>query len=237
LLQRDEDQEVRSEAVKALGKLGPGARAALPALVEILDEEKDNEVVEALVEIDPDGSAVAPLLLKRFADLPREKPDSTRALFRALKKVAGRSPEVANALLARTYDEDLMIRQQATRALSELKTEAARARLTELLRDADRRTRFLAAFSLADQQVFPDAAIPVFLEALQDEDNRTSAAYRLQGFGIRLAPAVPLLITFLKDRKPGKWGHALIAAKDALGDHLPSLASLLSDRHTKFVLM
>jgi len=38
-LQRDEDKEVRSEAVRALGKLRLGARAAVPALVEILDEE------------------------------------------------------------------------------------------------------------------------------------------------------------------------------------------------------
>ncbi len=234
-LQKDQEDDVREEAAKALGKIGPEAKLAIPALVEALDPKSgaENAAAEALAGIDPVGTAVGPLLLKKLADLPRDEPRRIWALFWALDKFAGRSPEVGKALIERSHDEDPEIRQQATQALSEFKTEAARTRLFELLKDRDRKTRFFAAFSLARQQVFPDEAIPVFIEALCDKGggNRSNAACYLKDFGARAAPAIPHLIACLKDREAGSWSQkALVATKDAIGENIQALAALLDDK-------
>ena len=194
-----------------------------------------NEAAQSLAEIDPDGGYVAPLLLKRLSDLGHNEPERTWSLLWALEKIAGRSPEVGEAIIERTRDTNVVIRQQATQALSGLKTAESRVRLLELLHDGDKQTRFYAAFSLARIQVYPDEAIPVFIEALEDggSADRGNAACYLKEFGARVAPAIPLLITRLRDRDSDVqcWvAKAIVAAKDAVGENIKALAALLGDK-------
>jgi HEAT repeat protein len=233
---KDPEREVREAAAEALGKVGPAAREAIPALVQALDPEKgaDFKAAQALAEIDPEGSAVAELLLKNLPELPRRGPEWRWSFFWALSKSAGRSPAVERALLELTRDGEPALRKQAAQALSEVKTGDARRRLLDLLHEGEQEVRFAAALSLARQEVFPDGAIPVFVEALNAREgiDRGNAACYLKGFGLRVGPAVPLLIACLKDRDSyvHHWAQeTLVAAKDAIGEHLSDLAALLAD--------
>jgi HEAT repeat protein len=59
---KDDDESVRYRVARALGHIGPDAKAAIPALIEAL-KEPDARVrvaaAEALMEIDPEAAKKA----------------------------------------------------------------------------------------------------------------------------------------------------------------------------------
>jgi HEAT repeat protein len=62
---RDSDDRVRFMAAAALGRIGPAAEAAIPALLETLDDPAaSNEAAESLVRL---GKAAVPALLEVMA--------------------------------------------------------------------------------------------------------------------------------------------------------------------------
>lgn len=89
---RDEDFNVRMEAARELGRMGPSAEPAVPYLVEAL---KDNAVkvriwaALALGEIGPDAKEAIPELKKATTREYNEWKDAREAAKQALEKVEG----------------------------------------------------------------------------------------------------------------------------------------------------
>lgn len=87
-VQRQENQKVRTAALRALGRLGPGAADALPALTKLADPASADaslqEVVKALGNLGPTAAPTVPKLLDLFL---RVKPDQFPLIVDAVKKV------------------------------------------------------------------------------------------------------------------------------------------------------
>ena len=76
---------VRQAAAKALGKIGPEAKTAIPALTELLkDKEVRLDVAEALGKIGPEAKTAVPALTELLKD---EKQQVQDAATEALKKI------------------------------------------------------------------------------------------------------------------------------------------------------
>ena len=76
---KDPDDSVRIKAAHALGRLGPKAKAAVPALIETLNDKKPRYTVrvaaaQALAEIGPDAEAAIPALIDILND--KQDPDA-----------------------------------------------------------------------------------------------------------------------------------------------------------------
>jgi hypothetical protein len=91
-LLKDEDSDVRGEAARALGRAGPRARGAIPALVELVSDGQVNEVsvhelaAEALGRMGRDARAAVPALLALSRD-EREHVSVRHNAAEALKQI------------------------------------------------------------------------------------------------------------------------------------------------------
>src|SRR5262249_52315708 len=115
-LEKDPDIVVRRNAAVGLGKIGPEARSAVPALIASIrgGGDSDPAAIDALGAIGPAAKAAAPVLiveLTRFvrcssnpahaaAALQKIGPDAVPALVEALRPAAG---EEAYSLHRRRY--------------------------------------------------------------------------------------------------------------------------------------
>jgi len=219
----------RINAAQDLGRMGPMAAGAAPALTEALFDPNTTLhqiALEALVLI---GKPAVPALreaLKRslkstYYDWVR------RSVAEALVKIGEPAvPALAEAL----KDEDREVRSSAAKALGEIGESAVSAvpALAEALKDKGREVRWSAAEALGKIGEPAAAAVPALVEALKDEEElvRQSAAEALGQIG---EPAVPALVEALKD---GGWSVRSNAA-EALGKigklAVPGLIGALKD--------
>jgi HEAT repeat protein len=87
--------ELRGHAFIALGEFGPEARSAVPVLVEVLRDTRNNVVLRrfaasALGEIGPDAKAAVPELLEALKDRSDVKKNGTplhQLAAESLKKI------------------------------------------------------------------------------------------------------------------------------------------------------
>jgi HEAT repeats len=111
--------------LRAIGNIGPPAKAALPVLLEALSSSNGRArslAIDALVSVHADASMVLPELLKSLSD-----PDAgvREAAARALGSFGGRATTAVPALTAMLQDPDGQVREQATNALKQIDREAA----------------------------------------------------------------------------------------------------------------
>ena len=102
---KDESVEVRRYLAEAFGSIGPAAAPAVPALIDMLDNDDDKQVrfesALALAQIGPASSDAVPVLEKALRDPDRYVRDNT---IHALKRID--TPEAESAL----FDYLLMAR-------------------------------------------------------------------------------------------------------------------------------
>lgn len=119
----EQDPHVRQNAIEALGRMGPSARDAIPALVGML---KDNslleifrlDVVESLRKIAPDDEIVAQAMIEFCVKVARhETRDDVSRAIRNLGKIGARTNAVVPALVAALSAKDIYVRQTAAEAL------------------------------------------------------------------------------------------------------------------------
>ncbi len=250
---RDEDEGVRVESTRALGKMD-SSDAVVPLLGTLRDNSARvrSEAAWALGEID-DPRAVEPLMRTLRDDDARvrgraawalgelEDKRAVEGLMLALKdadgdvrsQVAWALGELEDAravpLLVRALqDKEARVRSQAAWALGEIEDPAAVEGLAAALTDSDAKVKSQAAWALGE--IEDPRAVPGLVGALRDADAhvRSQAAWALGE--IQDAKAVEGLAGALKDtdahvRKQAAWALGEIRDPRASGP----LASALKD--------
>jgi HEAT repeat protein len=191
----------RAAAARALGAIGPDARASVPDLIRTLGDDDSSvrtEAAMALGRIGPAAAAAAPEML---ATLRQASYFDSGMIGPSL---AGLGPAAVPLLLEATRDRAGNARSESIRALRLIGpgARAALGRLEELARDPKDPDRVEAAFGLWSVAHSPEA-ISLLADALADQNEyaRTAAAVYLGSVGPEAKPAVPALIRVLSDRR------------------------------------
>ena len=155
------DLAVRRQAIRTLGKLGPPAAAAVPAVVKAIrdpDPEARLDAVIALVQIDAEAKRSVPELARALKD-PTSGVRSAAAF--ALAKLAPGDPSVIPALTEALGDSRVQIRQLAAMHLGSFgkAASAAASRLVERLSDPQESVRVAAVQALIDMGLLVEARI------------------------------------------------------------------------------
>ncbi len=143
---RDSDKTVRERAVDALGRIGPGAHAAVPALVAMIPgSETAWEIAAALGKIGPEAEPAVPALI----ELLRGSTDLNRSTAaEALGNIGSRAAAAVPGLIAALADSYYITRANAAAALAKI-GEAATPALPALIKALeDKETYWQAARSL-----------------------------------------------------------------------------------------
>jgi HEAT repeat protein len=125
LLQSDGDGEIRWNAARTLGKIGPAARGAVPILVEALDDRDAlvrEHAAEALGEIGPDAKSAIPALVKVLKD-----PDARvrRDGVRSLGQIGPAAKSAAEDIRPLLKDREEKVRKAARTSLQQIDPPAA----------------------------------------------------------------------------------------------------------------
>jgi HEAT repeat protein len=110
----------RLAACRALGEIGPGAKAAAPALAQALRDSAWNDrdaAAEALGRIRPDVDASAPALVAALRDTDQRV---RGVAARALGRLRSGDAKIVAALAAALKDEDANVRASAAMGLQEI---------------------------------------------------------------------------------------------------------------------
>jgi HEAT repeat protein len=208
LLERgDPTGEARSFALLALGYLGPEARSAAPAVVEVLLRADSRRLrllaLGALEKIGPDSKELGGKLSAALATFRSDR-EMRLALVRVLAKLPAEVDAVP-ALLEALADRDAAISKAAAGGLGKLADRLDRThsdRLIAALKSPHPSARRFAAEALG--KLGPDAAdaLPALRALLRDEKSRpvlvevVRVLYRL---GPAARPAGPELAALLRD--------------------------------------
>jgi HEAT repeat protein len=179
---RSEDPDLRRTAIHTLGRLGPSAREALPALLAVLnDPDVHVDALDAIHLIDS-GPSTASLLLKALS-----RPDWAvrEAAFEYLGDLGSNAASAVPFLLERIRRNDGST--HAALALMRIGSDAAAA-LISGLDDASPDLRAWAAWTLGGLGRPAIAAVPALLRRLEDADALVRAA-AVEAFGRIGAPA------------------------------------------------
>jgi len=192
------DNDVRVNAVWAIGKIGPQARASIPELMEALvdnDWKVRFPAAWALGRIGPDAVETIPSLIHALGD---RKVDVRREAVQALGWIGPQTNEVVPALIGSLEDKDADIRYKAALMLGGFGSTAKEAvpALIDALGDSDELVRRFVPQALGEIGSDAKDAIPALILGFRDEEVSTYAPSALGKIG---KVAVPALIEALKD--------------------------------------
>jgi HEAT repeat protein len=203
----------RIQAAQTLGKLGQGARSAVPALAEFLDDPRRNDplmideaVVRTLGRIGRPARTAIPAMVRvsgKDFDLERLVQESINGIL-----LGGDGGDVV-ALMRSLHDRDDGTRLRAAKALGDLGPAGKTAvpALIEALHDADPDVRHQALQSLrrlAPATKPTEAEVAIHVQDLRDADPavRLHAVKSLARMGQALPAALPALLDATKDGDP-----------------------------------
>ncbi|SRR5581483_10112146 len=164
LLKSDGPPEPRWVAADALGKIGPPARPAAPALIAALndpDPQVRTVAAKAIGQLAPDVPGAVPALVGLFPDV-----DAIRAVAQFKGAAADAVPKLTELLT----HPDAKVRWNAARALGKIGEPAKPAipGIVGQLRDQDPLVREHAAEALGDIGPAAAAAVPDLVRVLDD---------------------------------------------------------------------
>lgn len=198
------EPEVRWQSAGILGKLGPAARPAAPALAALLtdaDLHVRTIAAQSLGEIHPDDDAIVASLASRLKTGDRELVIRPLSGFGAAARDA--IPDLIEIL---TSDSSSHMRWEAARTLGKIgpAAKSAVSALIQATMDHDPLLREHAAEALGD--IGPDAAeaVPALVVALEDPETkvRRDAVRSLGQIGPAAKSALPEVEKLLEDREP-----------------------------------
>lgn len=223
------DPNVRRNVVFVLGRMGPIASPAAPALLHLLDRDADSfsEVAMALASIGEAGRAAIPRVLQRLQRDPSLVPHFA---IGPLTRFAAVAPEARSALIGLLHHANGQVRLGAATALTELNAtpDELASLLGGLLQDSEALVRYNAARILLDVSREVEAAAAALGHLLEDEDPhvRAMAASVLAESGHGSPGLVPVLVEALKRGDPfakqtavsalAKLARTIPAAKETL---------------------
>jgi HEAT repeat protein len=214
-----ETRHLRAE--KAFSALGAEASNAVPAIVEIYEQNisrtSRHAAANVLVEIGPTAKSSIPALIKSAA--------STNSEVRAfsvytLGRMALEPQLVDPVLIQSLHDVDHEVRYNAAFGLGAMAfmggdAKAAIPALVETLRDSYHTARAAAAMALGHIHSEPALVVPALIESLRDPDVfvRAQAATALGEFGTNAKPAAAVLIELLHEQNQDATNAASKAIK------------------------
>lgn len=222
---RDDDPEVRGEALEALLRLGPRAAAAAPALRAILDDPAHPEhlrVAPVLLRIAPETPGLLPVLLAYrragYWECRRLESVVPEDLLEAW-------PDLSERLVAFLAADDPDLRRNAALFAAELPERPPS--LLFALREALDRDVAEAAIGLARSGAADAAVLDALVELLRsrEDDVRTAAGGALHGLGLAAAPAASGLVRVLRDGPNGEFEAAALLG--TIGDDATAASALL----------
>ncbi len=216
-LLRDPNPTLSERAAIVLGRLGPGASSAVPALLEVARKRTPPPpaYIDALGQI---GPAAVPGVLHA---IEQENPDQLTRDHWSVKCLQGIGGGAISPLATALADSKVSIRLVAARALGELGPVAAPAfgALVAAAGDADPRVRATVLGALVNTRVQTLSAVSRLESALKDSSPivRLTAAQLVPHLGESARPLAPTLLATLADRDP--------AVRLAVMEALPTLGS------------
>jgi HEAT repeat protein len=193
-LLRDPDVPVRLAALGVLRRMGPAADAAVPDLIDCLDDEET--ALDALVALAWMGERAVPALVAGL-EARRPGPVRRKAMW-GLCRLAPASRRAVPEMLAGLTDADVQV--WAATALGECPLErSAAAPLLAACQAADSQVRSAALVALAGATTVEER-LPVLIRALLDEDYdvQICAAREISRVGRQALPALPGLLEALQ---------------------------------------
>jgi HEAT repeat protein len=191
----------RQLAAEALGRIGPDAKGAVPALFKVLKDDAHGLRDTAAVALRGIGKPAVSALAKGLQD------DTTRLVCMETLGSIGEAPEKAIFVLAEALaDKNEEVRRQAAFALGQLgeKAKPAVPALTKVLSAEENGSDLRGMAAQALGEIGPDAApaLAALRKALKDSDPDPfvlhRAAYALGRIGPKAKEAVPALKELLK---------------------------------------
>ena len=227
------NERARYWACLALGEAGSKAKSAVPALVDVLSDDRTEIQVQALVALGKIGPDAAQAVAEIVPLVKADQPAVQYAAAYALGDIA--SPAGADALKELRRSDDAMLKTIAAWGLAKispdskvLKKEAAE-QLVKSLKSDDKYVRQAAARGLVELRPDPEIVRPALVAALADDDPavRGNIVEAIAALGER---AVPDLVKGLKNPNFRDASAAILArigppAKQAL----PALVAALDD--------
>jgi HEAT repeat protein len=204
---KDKNEDARWDAARALGQMGPDARAVVPNLVKALRDRAygvRSEAAWALGQIGDKTAVPALIDALRCPPQPREPLmgfDWRHSAAEALGKIGddAATPALSEAL----KDEVREVRDAAIEALEKIGTRGKDSvpPLIEALKSTQPLARLDAAEALGDIGVDAKSGVPALIKALEDEHNgvRWAAAIALGEIGSEAKAAVSALVKALGD--------------------------------------
>jgi HEAT repeat protein len=213
---KQSNPRARQQALRALGRFGPAAAAALPCLRDRLDDLDAAVRAESARTLGQLGPVAVPVLGEALAHADIAV---RRQAVWALKQLASASHPTVPALVRALRDPDLKVRKGAALTLLVLDADPALVlpALVAALGDTNLVCCRLAASVLA--RLGPHA-VPALVRALTSADRhvRREAAWALGQIGPRARSAVPALLDALRSRGHRPLGHA-DEAREQSPDH------------------
>jgi uncharacterized protein (TIGR03067 family) len=232
---KHEDGQVRIFAAILLGKTGPGARDAIPALIATLQDPvlgASRAAFEALEKVGVEGKDALTLTLA----LKHEDPQVRISAAILLGKTGPGVRDAMPALIARLQDPVFEVKNAVFETLQRVGLEGKDAPALALtLKHEDPQVRIFAAILLGKIGPGGRDAIPALIASLQDPAlNVKHAAFEaLQKIGLDAKDTVTALLPTLK--QDDARARAFAAAQlgnlgQGAGHSAPSLTIALSDR-------
>lgn len=197
-----ESVEVRLHAGKALARLGPEAKSALPALLDSLKEKDESlrrQAMTAIAAVGPEAKDV-PVLAKALKD---PNLGIRKAAADALASLGGDAKAALPELLAQLKKGDKDARLQSLRVLQAVGgSKEATAALIVALKDADAEVSAAAAKALLKAGE-DKVALNHYLGGLKAKDSaqRKAAATALAALGADARPALAELVKAVDDEQ------------------------------------
>ena len=171
------DANARWKAAEALGNLGGQARAAVPALIELLGDQQEVvrwRTAEALGKIGPDAARAVPALVRTLSGTGLAPTEAAKALGR----IGPPARESVPSLAAGLGSSDVYFRREIAKALARMGADGASAvpALTGALRDKDKVVRMESAKALGRMGGAARAAVPALTAATKDSDDLVKRA-------------------------------------------------------------
>ncbi len=177
---KNEEGNMRSSVARALGKIEPGAKEAIPALTEALKDQYGpvrTRAAESLVKLGLPDRGLDFLIAELHDESGGHRAWAARLLGKAGAAAKGAIPALTEAL----KDEQEQVRRAAAETLVKLGLPVrALPVLIATLKDGPAYRRKWAAWTLGKVGAPAKGAIPALKEALKDKEVRRAAAWALK---------------------------------------------------------
>jgi HEAT repeat protein len=223
-----------NQTLTALNELGPEAKAAVPALVEVLKGPNNNLYVFALTNtLGTIGAASVPPL----AELLNNKDTDPRILYPVIQALGRVGPEGAEPLIKAMDHENVNIRSQVVMSIGQMGpgAKAAVPKLAELAKGGDANLRNNAINALVQLGLDGRAAAPALVENLKNPNQYivTQSLQALRNMQVDSKTVVPALEELLKSTTPYQrvmTADAIVSLDRENKAVVPVLIELVSDK-------